>query len=73
MSIAESLINLTSFKKQVAMDNYERTICKPIDIVVISKGDEFVRINRKHYFKTELNRHFFNNYYILRKERDNNE
>jgi len=34
-----------------------------IDVAVISKGDGFVWIKRKHYFKAELNPQFFANYY----------
>lgn len=61
--MAESLVNLTSFKRQVSIDEYSRTVGGPIDVAVISKGDGFVWIKRKHYFKPELNHHFFNNYY----------
>lgn len=32
-------------------------------VAVISKGDGFVWINRKHYFKPELNAPFFSNYF----------
>ncbi|MEA1995293.1 MAG: hypothetical protein U9N18_03965 [Campylobacterota bacterium] len=35
----------------------------PIDVAVISKGDGFIWIKRKHYFKPELNPQFFANYY----------
>jgi hypothetical protein len=40
------------------------TVGGPIDVAVISKGDGFVWIKRKHYFKAELNHQFFKNYYI---------
>ncbi|HEY9669692.1 MAG TPA: hypothetical protein V6C91_22960 [Coleofasciculaceae cyanobacterium] len=33
------------------------------DVAVISKGDGFIWIKRKHYFKPELNHQFFNNYF----------
>lgn len=62
-SMAESLVNLTSFKRQVAMDENSHTVGGPIDVAVISKGDGFVWIKRKHYFSPELNNHFFKNYY----------
>jgi hypothetical protein len=62
-SMAESLVNLTSFKRQVAMDEYSQTVGGPIDVAVISKGDGFIWIKRKHYFKPELNHHYFDNYY----------
>ncbi|MDD5085742.1 MAG: hypothetical protein PHE61_06845 [Candidatus Omnitrophica bacterium] len=60
-SMAEALVNLTSFKRRVTMD--AETVGGPIDVAVISKGDGFVWIKRKHYFKAELNHHFFTNYY----------
>lgn len=41
----------------------EETVGGPVDVAVISKGDGFVWINRKHYFKPELNTQFFNNYF----------
>jgi len=74
-SMAESLVNLTSFRRQVAMDNNSQTVGGPIDVAVISKGDGFIWIKRKHYFKPELNHHFFNNYYKsdCKKEDDENE
>lgn len=62
-SMAESLVNLTSFRRQVALDEYSYTVGGPIDVAVISKGDGFVWIKRKHYFKPELNHHFFKNYF----------
>ena len=60
-SMAETLINLTSFKRRVSME--EETVGGPIDVAVISKGDGFIWIKRKHYFEPELNQHFFANYY----------
>ena len=39
------------------------TVAGPIDVAVISKGDGFIWINRKHYFERELNPQFFANYY----------
>ena len=67
-AMAESLINLTSFKIRVSMQ--AETVGGPIDVAVISKGDGFVWIKRKHYFERELNQHFLANYY---KESDINE
>lgn len=60
-AMAESLINLTSFKRRVSME--EETVGGPIDVAVISKGDGFIWIKRKHYFDPELNQQFFANYY----------
>lgn len=58
--MAESLVNLTSFKRKVTLDE---TVGGPIDVAVISKGDGFVWIKRKLYFKADLNPQFFSNYY----------
>lgn len=51
--MAESLINLTYLKRRVTFD--EESVGGPIDVAVITKGDGFIWIKRKHYFKTELN------------------
>lgn len=58
--VASSLVNLSSFQKRMSISEDE-TVGGPIDVAVISKGDGFVWIDRKHYFKPELNRHFFRN------------
>lgn len=60
-SMAESLVNLTSFKRRVSLDT--ETVGGPIDVAIITKGDGFIWIKRKHYFDEKLNHHFFNNYY----------
>ena len=62
--MAETLINLTSFKRKVSEE--AETVGGPIDVAVISKGDGFVWIKRKHYFKPELNTQFFENYKKVR-------
>lgn len=61
-AMAEALVNLTSFKRKITMD--AETVGGPIDVAIISKGDGFIWIKRKHYFKPELNPHFFENYFI---------
>jgi hypothetical protein len=43
----------------------EETVGGPVDVAFISKGDGFVWIKRKHYFKPDLNHCFFENYYKL--------
>lgn len=58
--VAASLVNLNSLQKRISISEDE-TVGGPIDVAVISKGDGFVWIDRKHYFKPELNRHFFRN------------
>ena len=60
-AMAESLVNLTSFRRHVTPD--AETVGGPIDVAVISRGDGFVWIKRKHYFQAELNQNFFTNYY----------
>ena len=59
--MAESLVNLTSFERRVTPE--AETVGGPIDVAVISRGDGFIWIKRKHYFDTELNPHFLKNYY----------
>jgi hypothetical protein len=66
-AMAESLVNLASFKRRVTDE--EETVGGPIDVAVISRGDGFIWIKRKHYFKPELNPQFLANYY--RSEEDN--
>ncbi len=56
-AMAESLVNLTSFKRKVTM--VAETVGGPIDVAVISRGDGFIWIKRKHYFRPELNPQFF--------------
>ncbi len=60
-AMAEALVNLTSFKRHVARQ--AETVGGPIDVAVISRGDGFVWIKRKHYFKAEFNPQFFSNYF----------
>jgi hypothetical protein len=52
-SVAASLVNLNSFKKRISM-NIE-TVGGPVDVAVISKGDGFIWIDRKHYFDADKN------------------
>ncbi len=59
--MAESLVNLTSFKRRVTPE--AETVGGPIDVAVISRGDGFIWIKRKHYFDRDLNPHFLANYY----------
>lgn len=60
-NMAESFISLTSLVRR--MQPGEETVGGPVDVAVISKGDGFVWINRKQYFKPELNASFFSNYF----------
>lgn len=60
-AMAEALVNLTAFKRRITESR--ETVGGPIDVAVISKGDGFVWVKRKHYFPPELNQHFFANYF----------
>lgn len=59
-AMAEALVNLTSFALKVKLE--PETVGGPIDVAVISKGDGFIWIKRKHYFNADLNPQFFVNY-----------
>lgn len=62
-SVAEAMLNLAALQKKVSPG--DDSVGGPIDSAVISKGDGFVWINRKHYFKPELNSHFFTKYSVI--------
>lgn len=59
-SMAESLVAITALKRRVTLG--AETVGGPIDVAVISKGDGFIWIKRKHYFDIELNRSFMQRY-----------
>lgn len=59
--IAEMLVTLTGFKRQITSTQLE-TVGGPVDVALISKGDGLVWIERKHYFSAELNPQFFATY-----------
>jgi len=59
--MAESLIYLTYLKRRIT--NAEESVGGPVDVAIISKGDGFIWIKRKHYFKPELNQFYFENYF----------
>jgi hypothetical protein len=52
-AMAESLVNLTKFKRRISRE--KETVGGPIDVAVITKGDGFVWMKRKHYFDAGLN------------------
>ena len=52
-AMAEALVNLTKFRRRISQDR--ETVGGPIDVAVITKGDGFVWIKRKHYFDPALN------------------
>ncbi len=59
--MAESLIYLTYLKRRITFA--EESVGGAVDVAIISKGDGFLWIKRKHYFRPELNQHFFDNYF----------
>ncbi len=54
--MAESLIYLTYLKRRFTFT--EESVGGPVDVAIITKGDGFIWIKRKHYFKAELNPHY---------------
>ena len=56
--LAENLIYMTSMKRHVSP--FAETVGGPIDVAIISKGDGFIWVKRKHYFSAKLNSDFFN-------------
>jgi hypothetical protein len=66
--MAESLINITCFRKRISTD--EQSVGEPIDVAVISKGDGFIWIKRKHYFDMKFNPQFPDIYYLDCEEKE---
>jgi hypothetical protein len=60
--MAETLVNLTAFKRHVSKD--AETVGGPTDVAIITKGDGFVWIKRKHYFDIKLNQFFQQKYFM---------
>jgi hypothetical protein len=52
-AMAEALVNLTKFRRKVTPAS--ETVGGPIDVAVVTKGDGFVWVRRKHYFDPDLN------------------
>jgi hypothetical protein len=52
--LAESLVNITSLKQRMSV-HQSNTVGGAIDVAIISIGDGFVWINRKHYFDEKYN------------------
>lgn len=50
--MAETLVNLTSFKRRITPEN--ETVGGPVDVAVVTKGDGFGWIKRKPFYKTDL-------------------
>lgn len=56
--MAESLVRMTYLKRRITSE--EESVGGPVDVAVITKGDGFIWLKRKHYFSPELNPHYFN-------------
>jgi hypothetical protein len=52
-SMAESLVNITSLKRRVSLQ--EETVGGPVDVAVISKHDGIVWIKKKMYYPPKMN------------------
>ena len=55
--MAESLVRMTYLKRRITSE--EESVGGPVDVAVITKGDGFVWIKRKHYFPAEINHRYF--------------
>jgi len=60
--LAENLIYVTSMKRHITPDM--ESVGGPVDVAVISKGDGFIWMKRKHYFDPKLNNCFFDKYLL---------
>ena len=58
--LVESLVKMTCLKRRITKDN--ETVGGPVDVAVVTKGDGFIWMKRKHYFDPELNQQFFERY-----------
>lgn len=72
--LAESMINITSLRRKVALDNNIGTVGGPIDVAIISKTDGFIWLKRKHYFDRTYNpQYFYSHYMMSEREETSNE
>ena len=55
--MAENLVRMTCLKRHITTD--EETVGGPVDVAVITKGDGFVWLKRKHYFPADINHRYF--------------
>jgi hypothetical protein len=54
--LAESLVNITSIKRKfTSSDSSDESVGGPVDVAIVTKGDGFIWIKRKHYFNVENN------------------
>lgn len=62
-NVAEALVSLTALRRKVSEET--ETVGGPVDVALISKGDGFVWIKRKHYFDLNLNQSFAGRYLMV--------
>lgn len=55
--LAESLVRMTCIKRHFS--NTDETVGGPVDVAVVTQGDGFIWMKRKHYFDADLNHNFF--------------
>lgn len=61
--LAESLVNITSIKRKfTSSDSSDESVGGPVDVAVVTKGDGFIWIKRKHYFDMQNNTGFSEKY-----------
>lgn len=68
--LAESMINITSLRRRVALDNNIGTVGGPIDVAIITKADGLIWIKRKHFFDRKFNPQYFYSHYSLHREQE---
>jgi hypothetical protein len=73
VEMAGLCVALASFLKTVSLEDGPNSVVGPVDVAVISKGDGFIWIKRKHYFDSSLNPRFLQSRHgskdVLRTER----
>lgn len=64
--LAESLVNITSLKRKfTSSDSSDESVGGPVDVAIITKGDGFIWMKRKHYFEISNNPTFNDKYFLM--------
>lgn len=64
--LAESLVNITSLKRKfTSSDSADESVGGPVDVAIITKGDGFIWMKRKHYFDIDKNPAFRDKYFKM--------
>lgn len=63
--LAESMINITSLRRKVAIDDNIGTVGGPVDVAMTTKSDGFIWMKRKHYFDQSYNPQYFYSHYMI--------